>query len=133
MCNAFHHLGGVSECPVENLIRVYLIVQGSFNLLQLTLCGMTVCANAKDKGNTLSTWLSCFNLILILFFIAWTIAGSVWVWRSLGDWQDNNLVCGNALIVSAMIFLVLHYVVLLLLCCCCTCVFCIACCKSDDE
>ena len=132
MCNAFHHVGGVSECSVENLIRVYLIVQGSFNLLQLTLCGLSVCASAKDKESVLSTCLSCFNLVLILFFIAWTIAGSVWVWRSLSDWQDNDSVCNSALIISAMIFLVLHYVVLLLLCCCCTCVVCLACSKSDE-
>ena len=132
-CFHIYYVGAVNECSIENNIRVYLIVQGCFNLVQLTLCASSICASAKDKESSLSMCLGCVNLILILFFIAWTIAGSVWVWRSLSDWQDDHSVCNNAIIISAIIFLALHYVAILLLCCCCTCLLCVACSKSDDE
>ena len=68
----------------------------------------------------------------MLFLIAWTITGSVWVWRSLGDWQDDHhALCDNSLFISAMVCVSLHYVVILLMCCCCACAICAAC-NSDS-
>ena len=84
-------------------------------------CTFSICASGKAKEGVLSICLGCCNLILTLFLIAWTIAGSVWVWRSLDDWQDDHSVCNSALFISAIICLSLHYVVVLLICCCCAC------------
>ena len=116
-----HYVGLTNECSVEDLVIVYFVVQGCFNLLQLTLYASSICARAKDKESTLSTCLTCCNLILILFFITWTIAASAWVLRSLDDWVDDFSQCNNSLYNSTLIFLALHYVVILLLCCHCTC------------
>ena len=96
-------------------------MQESFNLLHLILCILSVCASAKDKEGILSICLNCCNLIFILFLIAWMIAGSVWVWRSLDDWQNDHHKCSDALFISATICVSLYYVVMLLLCCCCAC------------
>ena len=121
-CNYNVCIGLTTDCSVEDLVIVYSIVQGCFNLLYLIVYASSVCASAKDKESTLSTCLSCFNLILIVFFIAWTIAASAWVLRSLDDWIDEYyLQCNNELYNSTLIFLALHYVVILLLFCRCSC------------
>ena len=117
----FYYTGAVNECHGEDGIRPYLIVQGSFNLLHMIMCTLSACTSGKDKEGILSICLACCNLILILFLIAWTIAGSVWVWRSLDNWQNDHDVCNNAMYISAIICLCLHYVVMLLICCCCAC------------
>lgn len=114
-------LGAVNQCDTEHNIKVYLIVQGSFNLVHMMMCTLSACVSGKDKEGVLSVCLTCCNLILILFLIAWTIAGSVWVWRSLDDWQNDHSACNSATFISATICLSLHYVVLLLICCCCAC------------
>ena len=94
------------------------MVQGSFNLLHLMMCTSSACAVKKDKEN-LSIGLTCVTVTLLLFVLAWTIAGSVWVWKSLDDWQDDHAVCNNALFISAIICLSLHYVVCLPVVCVC--------------
>lgn len=123
-----NYAGAVPKCPIEDdHIKIYLIVQGSFNLVQLALCAVSVCVGIKDKDSILNTFLSCCNLIFTLFLIGWTITGSVWVWKSLDKWQDHHSVCNNTLFISAMICLSLHYVVIMLVCCCCTCMICQVC------
>ena len=122
-------IGLTNECPVEDLVIVYFIVQGCFNLLHLTLYALSICAKAKEE-RTLSTCLVCCNLIMILFLITWTIAASAWVCRSLDDWVDDLSECNSSLYKSTLIFLVLHYAVILLLCCRSTCVF-LTWCKGD--
>ena len=117
----FYYTGAVNECPGEDGIRPYLIVQGSFNLLHMIMCTLSACASGKDKEGILSICLTCCNLILILFLIAWTIAGIVWVWRSLDDWQNDHIECNSVMYISAIICLSLHYIVMLLICCCCAC------------
>ena len=127
-CNChftLYYTGAIESCNIEDgHIRAYLMVQGSFNLVQLVFCTLSACAGAADKKGALAKILNCCNALLILFLIAWTITGSVWVWKSLGDWEDDHSVCNNTLFVSAIICLVLHYVVILLLCCCCACMIC---------
>ena len=96
------------------------MVQGSFNLLHLMMCTSSACALNQDKDcDCLSASLTCVTVTLLLFVLAWTIAGSVWVWKSLDDWQDDHAVCNNALFISAMICLSLHYVVCLPVVCVC--------------
>ena len=120
LCTLLHYIGAVNQCDTEHNIKVYLIVQWSFNLVHMMMCTLTACTIEKDMEGCLSPiCLSCCNLILILFLIAWTIAGSVWVWRSLDDWQSDHSACNSAMFVSATICVSPHYVVLLLICCCC--------------
>ena len=115
-----HYIGAVNQCDTEHSIKVYLIVQGSLNLVHMMICTLSACTIGKDMDGVLSPiCLSCCNLILILFLIAWTVAGSVWVWRSLDDWQSDHSACNSATFISATICVSLHYVVLLLICCCC--------------
>ena len=120
---------GRQECPIEEQIKTYIIVQGIFNLLQVIFSSAMGYAFAKDNENW-SICLSICNIVLMVFLIAWTITGSVWVWKSVGDWQDDHSLCNNTLIISAMICLSLHYVLILVLCCCSIGAVCFAC--SDD-
>ena len=117
----FYYTGAVNKCYGPDGIRPYLIVQGSFNLLHMIMCTLSACTSGKDKEGILSICLTCCHLILILFLIAWTIVGSLLVWSSLDDWQYNHDLCDNAMYISAIICLCLHYVVVLLICCCCAC------------
>ena len=103
-------------------------MQGSFNLLHLILCILTVCVSRKDKEGILSLCLNCCNLIFILFLIAWTIAGSMWLLRLPVD-----LPCNDALYFSALTCLSFHYGIVLLLCCCCSCAICKMCIDSLCE
>ena len=117
-----YYTGAIEDCTIEDgHVRIYLLVQGSFNLFQLIVCTLLACAIAADKEGILAGCLLCCNGILMLFLIAWTITGSVWVWGSLGDWKDDHSLCNNALFISAIICLSLHYVVILLMCCFCAC------------
>jgi len=109
--------GAVAECPTADRIRIYVIVQGSFNLVYLMLCGFSACAHSKDKKSCLSVSLSCCNLLMAVLLVVWTIFGTVWVWRTLEEWKDDDSACSGALIISAVVCLSLHYVVVLLLCC----------------
>ena len=125
------HVGAVVDCSVESRIRAYVIVQGSCNFLQVIVAALSAYARAKDKESGWSICLSCVNLLFMLFLIVWTITGSVWIWGSLDDWQDDHSACNSALFVSAAICVSLHYVVVLLLCCCCTGVIVAKCCCDD--
>ena len=117
-------IGAAEDCPVNNgHIRIYLIVQGSSNLFQLIMYTLTTCANIQDKKNFFAKSVHRGNFILTLFFITWTIVGSVWVWQSVSDWNDHRSLCNNALFISAIICLSLHYLLILLLFGCCTCVW----------
>ena len=103
-----------------DLIKLCLIVQGSFNLLQMMLCTLSTCVSAcweDRKGISLSV--SFYNILLILFLFGWTIAGSVWVWDSLVDWPNDHYLCDDAVFVSAVVCVSLYYVKILLVCCCC--------------
>ena len=116
-------IGAVEDCPVNNgHIRIYLIVLGSSNLFQLIMFTLTTYANIEYRKDCFAKCLHRINFILTLFSITWVIVGSVWVWRTVSDWNDDHSLCNNALIVSAIICLVLHYLLLLLLLSCCACV-----------
>ena len=121
-----YFVGAAVECSVESRIRAYVIVQGSCNFLQVIVATIVVYIRAKDdKKSILSICLSYLNLLfmifLMLFLIIWTIFGSIWVWGSLSDWQDDHSACNSTLYISAAICVSLHYVVVpLFLCCYCT-------------
>ena len=109
------------------MFKVIIIFTAPAWFLDIRISTCSVCASGKDNEGILSICLGCCNLILTLFLIAWTIAGSVWMWRSLDDWQDDHYVCNSALFVSAIICLSLHYVVVLLICYCYACSICQLC------
>ena len=117
ICTCTYTAGRSRDCPVENLIKTYLVVQGIFNVLQLGVSLAMGCAFSDEKDNC-GICLSICNIVLVVFLVAWTIAGSVWVWKSVGDWQNDHSMCNDALMISAMICLSLHYLVILVLCCC---------------
>jgi len=123
-----NYAGAVPSCPInDNHIKIYLIVQGSSNLAQLVLCGLSVCVSMRDKDYILSTCLCCCNLIFMLFLIGWTIIGSLWVWNSL----DYDSRCSDAIFISAIICLSLHYAVIMLVCRCCTRILCHIMCNCE--
>ena len=133
MCPCVHSIYvyiGQQECPIEELIKTYVIVQGIFNLIQVIFFSAMGCAFSKDNENW-SICLSICNIVLAVFLLAWTITGSVWVWKSVGDWQDDHSVCNNTLIISAMVCLSLHYLLIIVACCCCVGAICFMC--SDDS
>lgn len=110
-----HYAGAVED---QNPLNIYLIVQGSFNLLHLMLYISLGCLVMKNDKSGLSDCLGFINGFLVFFLIAWTIAGSIWVWESLDDWQHNRSSYSDVLFISATMCVSLHYVVLLLMCCC---------------
>ena len=114
-----YYTGAIENCTTKDgHVRIYLLVQGSFNLFQLIVW---ICATAANQKGTLAKYLHYCNGILMVFFIAWTITVSILVWKLLIDWQDDHSLCNNTLFISAMVCLSLHYVMILLMCCCCAC------------
>ena len=76
------------ECPVENMIPIYLIVLGSTSLFY-TCCvggsrGYQSYNPSGDQGEEQSV--NPIRLLLDLFLLAWFICGYVWIYR---NYQPN--------------------------------------------
>lgn len=127
-CLHLMYIGIIADdCPVQNNIKIYVIVQGSLSLLFLLSCGILACAYNYDKKNTcFSTTLCCGCGTTILLLFIWAIIGSVWVWGALHEWTNDNSECNSVLFVSALACLSLHYMMVLLTVCSCTCYCCAA-------
>ena len=63
------------DCPVENMIPIYLIVGGSAGLLS-TFCACVVEYRADHGIKQLC------RLVFILPLIAWFFAGNVWIYKN---------------------------------------------------
>ena len=128
------HAGIIADkCPVEDNIDRYLIVQGILNLLYLISCGCSGCACSHDKNSCLAISLCCgCNTVFVCLIVAWTVFGSILVWRSLDEWLHDHSVCDSALFISAMVCVLLHYMILSILTCCCFCCCCIKLCFSTS-
>ena len=73
------------ECPVENMIPIYLIVGGSAGLLS-TFCAWAVeCREATIEPQSVSShWqvIKQFSRLVFLPLFAWFIAGNVWIYKN---------------------------------------------------
>ena len=109
------------QCITEHPIKAYVVMQAYLNLLHLILYTSLVCVRARNKEPSICTSLLFCNMTLLVFLIGWMITGCIWVRGSLDefDWQDAESIC-IALLISTIIYLILHFVwILLVLCCCC--------------
>lgn len=116
MC--LNYVGAAAECSTNVSIKVYIIIQGSSNLLKVISFISSAFAAIADY-EILSIFLKKCNYILIGFSAGMTLSlGNISVLISVISWQDD---CSDALIVSAIICLSFEYVVMALLtiyCCC---------------
>ena len=130
------------DCPgVPNLTN-WLIVFGSFSLLQTTIniVGRCLCPKKKkdseDSNENQSGRRCCSSLesLITLFLFAWIIVGSVWVFRFYDLWRSDFVDCRDdrssfcychpVPYLFTFITLIVFYSISGLFCLCCCCVFC---------
>lgn len=73
------------ECPVENMIPIYLIVGGSAGLLS-TFCACAVeYREARSPSQSVSPYwhvIKHLSRLVLLPLFAWFIAGNVWIYKN---------------------------------------------------
>ena len=134
MAGAVYH----GDCPdVPNLTN-WLIVFGSFSLLQtaMNIVRRCLCPKKKkdDDGNNENECgnrcCSSLESLITLFLFAWIIVGSVWVFRYYNQFklcrEDPRFICYCHPVpyLFTFITLIIFYSVSGLICLCCCCVFC---------
>jgi len=107
----------IDACPLEKMIPMYLIVSGAaFVLIILMRC----CIKKMDDA---PQCLQIFSCILILFCVAWFIAGNVWVFKNWDAAEDEDE-CNSIVYGTALWFIIFKYISigisLLAVCCGCT-------------
>lgn len=71
----------IHDCPLEQMIPIYLIVSG---LAPLLFGG----CRRKEEGQETSLGSVVCSIVGLLFNIAWLICGSVWVYTHFGKLND---------------------------------------------
>ncbi|KAJ7370662.1 hypothetical protein OS493_030776 [Desmophyllum pertusum] len=67
------------ECPVEDMIPIYLIVAGSAALFSnCCTCGITY----KQRGNQEEQSVNPLQIVVQFFLFAWFICGNVWIYKN---------------------------------------------------
>jgi hypothetical protein len=84
----------IGQCPVQREIPIFLLVHGSTKIVWVG-CGIIAFIEAKYFSNSPHiAILMLINLIIqvvfMLFFLAWFIAGNVWVWSVKGSVQTTD-------------------------------------------
>ena len=73
------------ECPVENMIPIYLIVAGSAGLFSSCCACAVEYREARISPKPLSPYWHVIKLLSILVLLplfAWFIAGNVWIYKN---------------------------------------------------
>lgn len=84
----------IDQCPIKSQIPLFLLVHGSTKIVWVA-CGIVAFIEAKYFSNSPHiAILMLINLIIqvvfMLFFLAWFIAGNVWVWSVKGSVQTTD-------------------------------------------
>lgn len=112
----------IDDCPIEDLVPVYLIVSGCAPFLMASLTNLrqknedeTGETNLKDHINIYTV----LNFIGFLFTFAWLICGSVWVFGNYSDVMDgcggSNDCCDESLMKFALAVVIIDWIFLGLL------------------
>lgn len=109
--------GVVAKC--SGSAKTYVIVQGAFNLFELIIFTTLSCAliHVKDNKSILTNIIYICNWISVCFLILWPFTGFFLVAVALFDWLDDHSKCNDALIISAIIYLLLHHLLMWQLVC----------------
>ncbi|CAF0752527.1 unnamed protein product [Adineta steineri] len=116
-----------SECPIQPMIPIYMIVHASVQL-GINLLAIIALVNVRcnfppgvEKYKKLAVIILVIILVstfvLFLFSFAWLITGSVWVFgaKANGVQGDNpnatNTYCQSDLYKSAFVLLIINYVI----------------------
>ena len=71
----------LNDCPAEKNIPIFLIVAGITGILLVLLSFLQSWCYDEDKESDLSCWRVTI-LIIMLFWSAWLVAGSFWVYSN---------------------------------------------------
>ncbi|XP_057312620.1 transmembrane protein 272-like [Hydractinia symbiolongicarpus] len=117
----------IHNCPVQDLIPIYLIVSGITALIMVPIsivCGASTKALPEENAlrNCLS-WINPFFFGLVsLFSFAWFFCGNVWVFRQYEpSYVPGNNYCDETTYKFAFWFIIMTYVCTFLSCCCSCC------------
>jgi len=111
------------QCPIQPLIITYMIVHASVHLglIILALIGVIIVQCVYSRNETIGMVILIIALflqiILILFSLAWIIAGSVWIFgaKANGVQGDNpgmtSTYCQSNLYKAAFTLLIINYVI----------------------
>eukprot|EP01089_Gocevia_fonbrunei_P013992 TRINITY_DN3732_c0_g1_i1.p1 TRINITY_DN3732_c0_g1~~TRINITY_DN3732_c0_g1_i1.p1 ORF type:complete len:201 (+),score=7.59 TRINITY_DN3732_c0_g1_i1:47-649(+) len=127
------------EHPLDKWLLVTAIilsVQASFYLCKVAsaLCDLKKKDDDEEKNVPLcSICYSCCLCIFVLFWVAWYIIGTVWLFGS-----ETNDACPESLWNCVLVVIIIFYCVLglgVLLCCtaCISFCFCVCCLPADDS
>ncbi|XP_065885268.1 uncharacterized protein [Dysidea avara] len=119
LCEYF--TGLLLDCPTEDNINTYAVVQGILNLGFVVLFGVTTVLDKwfYEFYESKLPYISVFFDLALVFSIAWMVLGSVWIWGSLLGWDDDHSQCNNALFIGATTYLCFHYLSFMIICCNC--------------
>ena len=107
-----HYTGAVSQCADDcDVIKLYSILQGSFNLLYLIRHILSYLTRERD-WHAIKLCVHTYDWTYAAFSVGWTVACSIFVWGSLG-----TSTCESVLLVSIKAYLSLMYVLFVMVCC----------------
>jgi len=140
-----------NDCPGISNLNAWLIVFGSFSLLQTVMNIVRRCLfRKKDSGdeNSDKNYGSyCFGSLeglITIFLFVWIIVGSVWVFRYYDTWRNFEMcrdpsinpmppcLCHPVPYLFSFITLIVIYSISGLFCLCCCCFFCCAALAAGD-
>jgi len=135
----------VHDCPRERFIPIYLIVGGCAVILASLIKGIRQHAFKKDEAEEdkitkEDAKRSCLESLLMLFCLAWFIAGSVWIYRIHKDFDsddsESEMYCHPVLYWFAFWMTTIQYIILaiclpFLICFCCG-YCCLHICKTSE-
>ncbi|XP_063293930.1 transmembrane protein 272-like [Pelobates fuscus] len=111
----------LNNCPANRFIPIYLVVAGAFSLGYWILFPLQFC---------LPTLRKILAVLFALFWFAWFIAGSVWVFRAYRPPATG--VCNISMYLFAFSILIIQYILIGLgiisglITCCCSSILCCA-------
>ncbi|CAF1016353.1 unnamed protein product [Adineta ricciae] len=115
-----------NDCPMQPWIPRWLIIFGAMGLAGFSLIFITMsitfqrCSKDTEVGNDIGSYMFC---LLILFFLAWLIAGSVWIFPANLEVQFNETnkktYCHKTLYKFAFGLSLVQYSLIGVLVCCC--------------
>ncbi|CAF2005570.1 unnamed protein product [Rotaria magnacalcarata] len=115
----------MSECPIEPLIPIYLVVISTINLVMIILTTIAIILHMRKIDEDILAFFyvnssAIVILILQLFSFIWLIFGSVWTFDIYNDVQysqiNQNNYCKSSLYKYTIVSIVLQYIIPFVLC-----------------
>ncbi|UJR34688.1 hypothetical protein I4U23_027465 [Adineta vaga] len=118
-----------NDCPIQTWIPQWMIVFGAVGLAVFgfsTIMVVSICCRSDDDNEIGIGISACFLCLLMLFFLAWLIAGSVWVFPVRTVFQSNDMnsstYCSDTLYKFTFGTLLAQYSLIGLFICCGVCI-----------